>query len=587
MIPCRGGRLRGCKRAGTVDASNRLVQWSHRLHVNNRVLRGLRLAPVAALHLAAVALLYATEEGLLAISLALLTWVFFNLAWIAVLRRPAVAAALSLILLETLIVLSEFKFNTLSMTISFLDFLIIDADTVDFLLGVFPDLRTAVAATATVTIPALVLLWWIDPFRIRRRTAVVAAAICLAIIVALGGAFPEEPWERFWGVDHISKFARSGVQSISELMTHGLFESDRASANLTLRVDEPCRPARKPPHIIMVLDESSLDIRAAPGIHVPVGYGSHFRSFDGKQRSLMVEGHGGPTWYTEYNVLTGLSARSYGRFMFYLTRIAAGRVSRGLPQSLRRCGYRTISLYPAQGGFLGARRFQTTTGIDRFIDLKDMGVENERLMPDRFYFDQALRTIERERGTAPLFLFTYVAANHFPWSSVFRPDLTPGWQPLGNSPEVDEYIRRQTMSATDYAAFRARLTHDYPTDSFLIVRFGDHQPSISADFLEPGLNPDVRAQRLMAYDPRYFTTYYAIDTINFTPAGLSSALDHLDAPYLPLVVQEAAGLPLDATFTEQKQILGRCAGVFYGCRHGAEARRFNGLLIAAKLIKGL
>ena len=42
------------------------------------------------------------------------------------------------------------------------------------------------------------------------------------------------------------------------------------------------------------------------------------------------------------------------------------------------------------------------------------------------------------------------------------------------------------------------------------------------------------------------TTYYAIDGINFRPADLSSALDTLDAPYLPLVVLEAAGLPLDA-----------------------------------------
>jgi hypothetical protein len=47
--------------------------------------------------------------------------------------------------------------------------------------------------------------------------------------------------------------------------------------------------------------------------------------------------------------------------------------------------------------------------------------------------------------------------------------------------------------------------------------------------------------RLMAYDPRYFTTYYAIDAINFTPADVSSALDTLEGPYLPLVVQEAAG----------------------------------------------
>ena len=61
----------------------------------------------------------------------------------------------------------------------------------------------------------------------------------------------------------------------------------------------------------------------------------------------------------------------------------------------------------------------------------------------------------------------------------------------------------------------------------------------------------------------------------------------LDAPYLPLVVQEAAGVPLDPSFAEQKKILQRCKGLFYACTGGAEARRFNRLLIDAGLIKGL
>ena len=57
--------------------------------------------------------------------------------------------------------------------------------------------------------------------------------------------------------------------------------------------------------------------------------------------------------------------------------------------------------------------------------------------------------------------------------------------------------------------------------------------------------------------------------------------------YLPLVVQEAAGVPLDPTFSEQKRILERCRGLFYRCAGGVEARRFNRLLIEAGLIKGL
>jgi hypothetical protein len=67
---------------------------------------------------------------------------------------------------------------------------------------------------------------------------------------------------------------------------------------------------------------------------------------------------------------------------------------------------------------------------------------------------------------------------------------------------------------------------------------------------------------------------------------LSSARDHLDAAYLPLVVQEAAGLPLDSSFVEQKAILQRCSGKFYNCHDGAEARRFNRLLVESGLIKG-
>jgi hypothetical protein len=68
---------------------------------------------------------------------------------------------------------------------------------------------------------------------------------------------------------------------------------------------------------------------------------------------------------------------------------------------------------------------------------------------------------------------------------------------------------------------------------------------------------------------------------------MSSARTTLDAPYLPWVILEAAGLPLDPSFVEQKSILRRCRGIFYACNGGAEARRFNRLLIDAGLIKQL
>ena len=178
-------------------------------------------------------------------------------------------------------------------------------------------------------------------------------------------------------------------------------------------------------------------------------------------------------------------------------------------------------------------------------------------------------------------------ANHFPWDTRLRPELTPNWRDLGNAPNIDEYIRRQGMTAHDYAELLDRLKRDFPTESFLIVRFGDHQPEFGYRIIDPSLTEAQIARHLEAFDPRYFTSYYAIDTVNFSAVNLSSALDTLDAPYLPLVVQEAAGVPLDPSFAEQKKILQRCHGLFYRCAGGAEVRRFNRLLIEAGLIKGL
>ena len=293
-------------------------------------------------------------------------------------------------------------------------------------------------------------------------------------------------------------------------------------------MDEPCTPAGKPPNIILLLDEASFDARAVPGIKLPAGYGAHFVSFDGKERKLFVEGSGGPTWYTEYNVLTGLSARSYGRLSYYVTRIAAGRVKRGLPQELRRCGYKTISLYPAYGAFLSAKKFQTTAGIRHFFDSADMKAGD--FEPDSFYFDQALKTMAAEQDGRPQFVMIYTMFNHFPWWNTLKPELTPDWKPPGNDPQLDEYLRRQSLSASDYAAFKARLAKEFPGQPFLIVRFGDHQPGM-AQFIDPAATEEMIAQRIMSYDPRYFTTYYAIDGVNFTPKDVSSALDRLEAPY--------------------------------------------------------
>jgi hypothetical protein len=562
--------------------------FAHRLGAAHAVVRrdALRIALIASLHLASLAIMAFTEADIVAKLAFLLAWGMLNFFWLGLTRRPSVSAALSLTMIVILVLVSRLKFDIIWMTANFLDVVIIDNDTISFLLSIVPGLTRNIIIGVVVVLPLVALVWRFDTFRMRLRTSAIGFGACLVGITAVSIAQPQEDWETFLGGSYVSKFARSGVTALSELMLHGYMESDAVVTDrLKTLPDATCVPTQKPPHIIMVHDESSFDIRVAPGIKVPPGYGSHFLSFDGKARHFVVEGAGGPSWYTEYNVLAGLSARSFGKFSYYVTRIAAGRVERGLPTALRRCGYHTFSVYPALGAFMSARSFQTSTGMQTFLDQKSLGTS--RVEPDQFYYDAARRMIERESGNGPMFLFVYLAQNHYPWDYRWRPDLLPEWKDMGNTPLVDEYLRRQALSQRDYAGLIDHLKHDFPDESFLLVRYGDHQPDFASFILEPALDEAGIAQRLTSYDPRYFTTYYAIDAVNYRPVNLPTAIETIEGPYLPLITQELAGLPLDASFAEQKRIFERCKGQFYACADGAEARRFNRLLIDAGLIKGL
>lgn len=562
------------------DLLNRIVpaEASHRDTV--------KFGLVAVLHVAALIIMASTEVDLIAKAAFLLAWAALNFFWLLLIRRPLVAAFISLEFVVVLILLSQFKHDKLWMTVDFVDLMIIDRDTTAFLLTAIPSLRVPIVLAALATTALLIVTWRFDPFRMRARTSAIGGSLCMGALVTLSLSLPTNLYEDFFSQNYVSKFARTGVEAVHELITHGYLDSDSSVIDrLQNSPTASCNPSHKLPHIILFHDESSFDITAAPEIKVPSGYHRYFQSFDAIARKLVVEGAGGPSWFTEYNVLTGLSARSYGRFATSVTRIAAGRVARGLPRSLRRCGYKTFSLYPFYGAFLGSRAFQTAAGIDGYLDMHDLGTSS--FEADNFYFDQAIKIIAREHSKGPLFLYVYNVANHFPWDTRFRPELTPNWHELGNIANIDEYIRRQGMTANDYSVLLERLAREFPTEGFLIVRYGDHQPEFARRVIDTTLSQEALARRLEDFDSRYFTTYYAIDAVNFTPADLSSALNKLDAPYLPLVVQEAAGVPLGPTFIEQKKILKLCNGLFYSCASGAQARRFNRLLIEAGLIHGL
>src|SRR5215813_5171628 len=177
----------------------------------------LRCALIAALHGAALGLMLWSEAAIVPKLVFCLTWGLINFFWLAVLRRPAVSAALSLAMIVVLVLLSRLKYEIIRLTANFLDVVIINSDTVDFLLAIKPDLYGEVLFVLALVL--LTLLWWVDTFRVRLRTAAMGFAACAAGLVAMAHAFPQEEWDAFAGDGYVSKFSRSGVAALSELVT--------------------------------------------------------------------------------------------------------------------------------------------------------------------------------------------------------------------------------------------------------------------------------------------------------------------------------------------------------------------------------
>src|SRR5216683_2090217 len=122
-----------------------------------------RLAPLAAIHLTALAILLWSEADWDARAAFAVTWGLLNFFWLAVLRRPFVSGALSLALVVILIVLSQFKHGVLMMTATFVDVMLIDLASFSFLMAIIPGLAWKAGIAALLVICMLVALWQVDP----------------------------------------------------------------------------------------------------------------------------------------------------------------------------------------------------------------------------------------------------------------------------------------------------------------------------------------------------------------------------------------------------------------------------------------
>jgi hypothetical protein len=410
--------------------------------------------------------------------------------------------------------------------------------------------------------------------------AVTAAAALQPNATAQGGAF------RMFVDDgsYVSAFYLSWSDTWRTLARGQLVEAAAQTALPDFAGAANCTPQSKPPHIVLVHQESLVPPSLFPNLQYDHSLDRFFLSDDDQLHRLRVETYGGGSWVTEFALLTGISTKAFGDMRMFVQVLMNGRLKDTLPQSLENCGYRTLMLFPMSNGFVSLDRFYKSIGFEKILDRAAQGAPTTKER-DRFYFQNMLREMDQhfKSSDKPLFVYVQTMATHGPYNSAYMPEENVAGGGPGTSPEMSEFLRREAMAQRDGDFFVDELKRRFPDERIIVVRYGDHQPSATYDLIDRVWgddSPDIGE----GGKPGPYITYYTMSGLNY-PLPPLPVFDPLDIAYLGTVMLDAAGLPLSDAQRERKRLMVACGGRYFGCEPRSDILAFHRRLINSGLVE--
>lgn len=286
------------------------------------------------------------------------------------------------------------------------------------------------------------------------------------------------------------------------------------------------------------------------------------------QGPMRVHVFGGGTWLTEFAVATGVPHTVFGRSGDFAPFNVAPGVQRSFVRSLRDAGYRTVAVYPVRGGMMNARAAYTGYGFDRFYDSDDLGLDGSFRTSDHLMHDAALRVLQEERQQGkPVLLFVVTIFNHGEHgvslkqvSSSLQEQARAAFGSATEASNVADYVWR----TREFSDAMEKTRHAVLGDSrpAVLAWFGDHQPPFgNALGLRDRIVADPSAQGRL---PPVFQTWYQVRT-NLPHKGVAAGNAPLDVVFLPGLLAEAAGVPLDDWLAANVVARQQCAGLLMEC----------------------
>ena len=503
-------------------------------------------------------------------------------------RRLLLATAVVGALVAIIVAAASVKRATMNMVAHAYDlfFYLSSWSTISYL---WSDQRRYLVA-AVIALAVLAAMTWLayclDGTRVARSRSAMALAGCVAIAAIGAYAKGERRHMQFYYANlYVSSFYASWGETIEALWRGALLEAAPPTIGAApFIIPSQCNLAgKRPPHIILVHQESVVQPSLFPKLRYDHSVDPFFRSDDEVVHKLRVETYGGASWLTEFSLLAGVSTHSFGGMRQFVQTFTQNKLQDTLPQVLQRCGYRNVVFYPLLKNFVSNDRFYTSIGLKEIFDIRAQGAKTAQER-DRFYFDNAMTEMKShfEASPRPLFTFIQTMSAHWPYDFTYEPELdVPGGGP-GTDPEMHEYLRRVSISKIDYDYFLAELRRRFPEEQFLVVQYGDHHPMATRTLL--GYKNETEAEDvILDPDSIGFITYFAANGVNYRVPALPP-YETLDVPYLGTVILDLAGLPLSQSHVERKRIMALCHGRYHTCPKRDDILLFHRRLIDSGVI---
>jgi phosphoglycerol transferase MdoB-like AlkP superfamily enzyme len=501
-------------------------------------------------------------------------------------RRLLFASVLVSALIVVVVAVASVKRSIMNMVVHAYDlvFYLSSWSTISFL---WSDHRRYVLVFLAAVSAVLAVSWLAyraDPSRLPRRWAAGGLVLC-TLLAALGAHAKGERrhMQFYFSGLYLSSFYASWGETIEALYRGTLLEAAIKPAGPAFALPRACPTSVKPPHIILVHQESVVQPSLFHSLRYDSSVDPFFRSDDQELHALRVETYGGASWLTEFSLLAGVSTHSFGGMRQFVQTFTQNKLKDTLPQALQRCDYRNVVFYPMLKNFVSNDRFYSSIGLKEIFDLKAQGAPSAQER-DSFYYGNALKEMERhfKTSTKPLFTFIQTMSAHWPYDYKYEPQLdVPGGGP-GTDPEMSEYLRRVAIAKMDYEALVQQLIDRFPNERFLIVHYGDHHPMATRTLL--GYGDETEAEDvLLDPDSIGFHTYYAVHGINYRVPPLPR-FQPLDVAYLGSLILELAGLPLSDSHGERLRLMSLCNGRYYSCARREDILAFHRRLIDSGVV---